>query len=116
MVDLAASDGARGLILENTFTSIPDVAAYHFPWLPVRLLMRTRFDSINKIGTYHGPLLQMHGDADQIVPYALGKRLFEQANEPKRLVTVDGGDHNDPPSAASLAAIDAFLDQLPPNK
>src|SRR5690606_21254788 len=58
MVDLAASDGARALILENTFTSLPDVAAFHYPWLPVRTLMRTRFDSLSKIGNYHGPLLQ----------------------------------------------------------
>ncbi len=115
MVDLAASDGARGLILENTFTSIPDVAAHHMPWLPVRLLLRTRFDSVNKIKSYQGPLLQVHGNADQIVPYELGKRLFETANEPKRLVTVELGDHNDPPTEAYLTAIDEFLDQLPPS-
>ena len=55
-VDLAA-DGARALILENTFSSMPDVAAHHYPWAPVRLLMRTRFDSAAKIRSYHGPLV-----------------------------------------------------------
>ena len=69
-VDLAARDGARALVLESTFNSLPDVAAYHYPWLPVRWAMRTRFDSAGKIGGYHGPLLQAHGDADTIVPLA----------------------------------------------
>ncbi len=113
MVDLAAQDGARGLILENTFSSLPDVAAYHYPWLPVRLLMRTRLDSVSKIGRYHGPLLMCHGDADTIVPVDLARRLFARANEPKSLVLVPGGDHNDPPSREFLDALDDFLMRLP---
>jgi len=94
-VDLAAEQGARGLVLESTFTSLRDVAAYHFPWLPVRQLMRTRLDSLAKIKSYRGPLLQSHGDRDTIVPYQLGQRLFEAANEPKQFITFPGGDHND---------------------
>jgi fermentation-respiration switch protein FrsA (DUF1100 family) len=112
MVDLAAGDGARGLILENTFTSLPDVAAFHYPWLPVRLLMRTRMDSAAKIGRYRGPLLQVHGDADTIIPYAIGQRLFAAANEPKELVTIAGGDHNDPRTPEYFAAIDRFIQRL----
>jgi uncharacterized protein len=113
MVDLAAADGARGLILENTFTSLPDAAAHHFPWLPVRLLLRTRLDSIAKIGRYHGPLLQCHGTADTIVPFAQGERLHKAANEPKRLVVIAGGDHNDARRGEWLLALDEFFDQLP---
>ncbi len=116
MVDLAAKDGARGLILENTFTSLPDVAAFHYPWLPVRMLMRARLDSVAKIAAYHGPLLQLHGDADTIIPYQIGRRLFAAANEPKTLVTIAGGDHNDPRTEQALRAIDAFLDRLPVNE
>lgn len=113
VVELASADGARGLILENTFTSIPDVAAHHMPWLPMQLMLRTKFNSIDKIGKYHGPLLQVHGNADQIVPYKFGKRLFKQANKPKQFVTIEGGDHNDPPGEAYLLALDDFLSQLP---
>jgi fermentation-respiration switch protein FrsA (DUF1100 family) len=112
MVDLAAGDGARGLVLENTFSSLPEVAAYHFPWLPVKLLMRTRLDSAAKIRDYRGPLLQFHGDADTIVPFKLGQRLFDAANEPKQLVVIPGGDHNDPRTAAFHRAVDAFLARL----
>lgn len=108
-VDLAASEGAGGLILEDTFTSLPAVAAYHYPWLPVRLLMRGRFDSLAKIGNYHGPLLMIHGDADTIVPYHFGQQLFAAANEPKRFVTEPGHDHNDARSRAAWAAIEDFF-------
>ncbi|MCI0704143.1 MAG: alpha/beta hydrolase [Planctomycetia bacterium] len=112
-VDLAAKDGARGLILESTFTSLPDTAASYFPLLPVRGLMRTRLDSLAKIPNYHGPLLQTHGDADRIVPYALGRKLFNAANEPKLFVSVPGGGHNGPPSREYLTALDQFLGSLP---
>ena len=112
MVDIAARDGARALILESTFTSLPDVAGWHYPWLPVRLLMRTRLDSLSKIKEYHGPLLQSHGDADRIIPLKLGRQLFEAANSPKRFVTISGRDHNDPQSEDYYEALDEFLDDL----
>lgn len=94
-VDLAARDGARALVLESTFSSLADVAAYHYRWIPVRLLMRTRFDSASIIGQFHGPLLQSHGTSDTIIPYRFGRRLFDAAQEPKRLLTFTGIDHND---------------------
>jgi fermentation-respiration switch protein FrsA (DUF1100 family) len=112
MVDLAAHDGARGLVLENTFTSLPDVAAFHYPWLPVRTLMRTRMDSAAKIGKFQGPLLQVHGDADTIIPYAIGQRLHAAANQPKTLLTIPGGNHNDARTQMFFEALDRFLDTL----
>jgi hypothetical protein len=113
MVDLAAKDGARGLILENTFSSLPDVAAFHYPWLPVKMLMRTQLNSAKEIRDYHGPLLQVHGDADTIVPLALAERLYDAANPPKQFVLIRGGDHNDPRTPALVQAIDQFLAELP---
>jgi fermentation-respiration switch protein FrsA (DUF1100 family) len=112
-VDLAAKDGARGLILISTFDSLAGVAAFHYPWFPVRMLMRTRLDSLAKIADYHGPLLQIHGDQDTIVPLALAQRLFDAAGEPKELVVVERGDHNDPLDRTALVAIDRFLSRLP---
>ncbi len=108
-VDLAARDGTRGLVLENTFTSLPDVARSHFPFLPFHHLMHSRLDSIDKIPNYRGPLLLKHGDDDEIVPYAFGKKLFAAANEPKQFISVPGGRHNDPPSREFLTALDEFL-------
>src|SRR5262245_1207436 len=62
-VDLAARDGARGLVLANTFTSLPAAAQHHFPWLPMNLILATQMNSLEKIKDYRGPLLITHGDA-----------------------------------------------------
>ena len=113
-VDLAAADGARGLVLASTFTSIPDVGAHHVPWAPAHLLMSNRFDSLKKIANYQGPLLLSHGDADRTIPYEQGLRLFEAAPGPKRMVTIRGGDHNSPQSEEYRQAFDEFLNALPP--
>jgi fermentation-respiration switch protein FrsA (DUF1100 family) len=110
-VDLAA-DGARALILENTFSSLPDVAAYHFPWVPVRLLMRTKLDSATKIKLYKGPLYQTHGEPDSIVPTRFGRKLFEAANEPKHFVLYPGRDHNAGRPLAYYDDLRGFLEKL----
>ena len=111
-VAMAVTFNTRALILENTFTSMPDVAAEHFPWLPVRWLMRTRLDSLQRLAEYSGHLLQFHGDADEIVPYTLGEKLFGAARGPKRFVTIPGGRHNDPPTQVYSVELENFLDNL----
>jgi uncharacterized protein len=112
-VDLAAADGARALVLESTFTSLPDAGQNALPWLPVKLLARMELNSLAKIGRYHGPLLQSHGTADRLIPFAQGRRLFDAANEPKQFFRVEGGDHNHPQPDAYYVALTAFLDALP---
>lgn len=111
-LDLAAKDGARGLIVASTFTSLPDVAQEIFPWMLPKWNMTQRLNSIDKIGRYHGPILIAHGDADKTIPFEHGKRLFEAANEPKRLVVIPGGDHNDPMPESYRLELDAFLANL----
>jgi len=113
MVDLAARDGARGLVLASTFTSLPDVASHHVKWIPVRALMKNRLDSVSKLGRYKGPLLQSHGNADKVVPYELGRRLFATAVGPKRFITIPGGTHNSRQSEEYRRALDEFIDELP---
>jgi fermentation-respiration switch protein FrsA (DUF1100 family) len=115
-VDLAAKDGARAMVLESTFSSLPDVAAYHYPFLPVRWLMRSRFDSLSKIRQYHGPLLMAHGDSDTIIPLASAQRLFEAANEPKQWILMAHHDHNDLPPGEFVEALAKFLHNLPAEK
>lgn len=112
-VDLAAADGARALVLQSTFSSAPDVAAWHYPWLPVRWLMRTRLDAASKIANYRGPLLAAHSEADTIVPYWSGRKLFDAAHEPKQFVDLRG-DHNTPLNPAYLKKLTEFLDTLDP--
>lgn len=112
MVDLAALDGARALIVESTFTSLPDMGALQYPILPVRWLMRNRFDSIGKIGGYGGPLFQSHGDADELVPYEFGERLHGAAPGIKEFFTCPGGGHNDLQPTDYYHALDSFLQRV----
>src|SRR5262245_3960569 len=85
-VELAAHDGARGLVLVNTFTSLPAATQVHWPWLPMNLILATRMNSLAKIDEYHGPLLISHAEADEVVPFQQGEELFEAAPGPKRFV------------------------------
>jgi fermentation-respiration switch protein FrsA (DUF1100 family) len=114
-VGLAAEHPVRGMVLERTFADMVDTAAYHFPWLPVKWIMRNRFPSSQRIAAYQGPLLQSHGTADRIVPFEMGKKLFDAAaTTNKRFFVVEGGDHNGPQPDEFYDALGEFLDALPP--
>lgn len=110
-VDLAARDGARGLVLESTFTSLPEVVCSKPALCSAASLMAARMDSLAKIPRYHGPLLQTHGDHDELIPLVLGRKLFAAANEPKQFILVPGGDHNSAPSAEYYRALYRFLER-----
>lgn len=88
-VELAATKPVGGLILEAPFLSAPRVVTH------VRILPIDPFPSLKRIGDVKCPKLFFHGTADQVIPYAHGKELFELAAEPKSFVTVEGGNHND---------------------
>ena len=93
-VDLVSEVEPAGVILESTFTSVPEMAAHHFPIVP-RVLIRTRMDSIAKIRTIRVQKLHIHSPADEVVPFALGRRLYDAAPEPKRFHEVAGSGHNE---------------------
>lgn len=112
-VDLAAKKGARGLILQNTFSSLPDAAAHLYPWAPVRWLMRNRYDSISKIKNYQGPVFQSHGTRDTLVPFQLSRKLFEQVSGQKEFFEVPGGNHNSAEPPEYYQALGKFLSSLP---
>ncbi len=115
-VDLAAEKPPRGMILESTFTTMPDVAAHHYPYLPVRLLLRTKFDSLSKIAAYRGPLLQSHAPDDEVIPFELGHRLFDEAGGDKQFIALEGLTHNDPQSPEYYEAFARLIEKLPPVK
>jgi len=94
-VRLAAQHPARALILESPFTSAVDVGAAELPWLPVRLLMWDRYLSRDWIGQVRMPLLVVHGDRDDVIPFRFGLRLYDLASQPKTFVRIAGGGHND---------------------
>ena len=93
-MDLASRQASAGVILESAFTSIPAMAASLYPWLPVRLLSRYRYNNLDKIGLITSPLLIIHSREDEIIPYSQGKELYAHACQPKQFLELKGG-HND---------------------
>ena len=94
-VRLAAAQPPAALIMRSPFTSLADIASVHYPVIPVSLLLQDRYESIDIIGGIEAPLLVIAGSADRIVPSEQSTRLFDAANEPKRLVVVENAGHND---------------------
>jgi len=115
-VDLARNRRLAGVILESAFTSVADVVRGMLG-APLAYLVRGHFDSANKIGQIRAPLLFFHGDHDEIIDYALGRRLFELAPEPKQFETIRGAGHNDTVAVGGrpyFARIGQFLDEVAP--
>ncbi len=109
-VALAAERGAKALVLESTFSRLTDVAAYRFPWAPVRSLMTQRYDSIDRIRGYHGPLMQLHGTRDKIVRAKFARDLFRACpSDQKRFFVHRGGQHHEPAPLAFYAKLNEFL-------
>jgi fermentation-respiration switch protein FrsA (DUF1100 family) len=92
---LATEVEARALVLESPFTSVPEMARAVYPFLPLWPLVRTRYDTVSKVGKLRMPLLVLHGERDEVVPFAQGRRVFEAAPEPKRFYAIPGAGHND---------------------
>ncbi len=90
---LAARHPPGGLIIESTPTSIPDVGAKIYPFLPVRLLARIKYNALELIGGVEAPVLVVHSREDEIIPFEHGERLFQAAREPRTLLPIRG-DHN----------------------
>jgi hypothetical protein len=84
----------RALILQSTFTSVPDIGAKVYPYLPVRLLSRFNYNTLEYIQRVHSPVLIIHSPEDEIIPFYHGRRLFEAAREPKEFLEITG-DHNE---------------------
>ena len=91
---LAATERVGGLVLQSTFTSIPDIGAELFPWLPVKLISRIKYDTLSRLPEIPCPVVVMHSRADTTIGFHHGERNFAVAREPKAFVEI-GGNHND---------------------
>ncbi|MEM8917581.1 MAG: alpha/beta hydrolase [Pseudomonadota bacterium] len=92
---LAARNSAAGLILEAAYTGMDDMAQRQFAILPAKWLTLDRFRSLDRIDQIDMPLRWIHGTADDLIPFAMGQKLFDQASEPKIAFPMRGGGHND---------------------
>jgi hypothetical protein len=92
-IDLASKTNACGLVVQSSFTSIADMAAEVLPFVPP-FILRTKMDSLSKIKHVSCPKLFIHSEADEIIPYKLGRRLFDAASAPKQFYEVKAATHN----------------------
>ncbi|PRY93776.1 hypothetical protein BCF33_2660 [Hasllibacter halocynthiae] len=111
-VRAAAGGPWRAVVLEAPYAAVVDRAAQLFPWVPVRLLLRDRWRSVDHVAALGVPLLVLHGTDDPIMPIAQGRRLFEAASGPKRAVWIEGAGHQLPPLRV-MEEIERFLADLP---
>jgi fermentation-respiration switch protein FrsA (DUF1100 family) len=86
----------RGIVLRSPFTELADVGAHHYPWLPVRALLRDRFPVVEHLATSDVPITVIYGDRDSVVPAVLSARVADQAPSLAERVVITGADHNDP--------------------
>jgi fermentation-respiration switch protein FrsA (DUF1100 family) len=108
---LATQHAPGALILESVFTTVPDVGAHHYPFLPVRALATNQFDNVSRVAKIDVPKLHIHSRDDRVVPFELGREVYEAAAEPKQFLEIEGG-HNDGFLVSEepyLETIDAFL-------
>lgn len=111
-VALAADHPVGGMILEAPYTSIADVAARLFRFVPVRYLLKDRFHSDERIARVTVPLLIMHGNEDLTISISFGERLFALAHEPKQFVHFPEGGHNDLDRYGAVETARHFIDAL----
>ncbi len=88
-------DQVAGIILEAPFTTMGDTAASHYPWLPANLLVKDKFNSIDKIPSLKSPLMIVHGSKDRTIAQSHGKLLFDKASSQKEALWPDQAGHND---------------------
>ncbi len=111
-VQTAAARPAAGLILDAPYTSLSDVAAERYPWVPVRWLMSDPYRSDLYLAKLTLPVLVVHGDRDDTVPVAMGRKVYELAGGPKELAIINGAGHSDHYLFGSFDIINAWIDKL----
>ena len=104
-IELAVKEKFKAVVLEAPFTSLKDLAKHHYGMAPDFMLKDFMMDNESKISQLKSPLFMLHGTEDEIVPFSMGKRLFEKAPEPKQFLEIKGAHHND---VTSVGGADFF--------
>ena len=109
---LAQNSNYAGIILETPFTSMIDAAKIFYPYIPVNLLLKDKFENYKKVKNINIPILVMHGEEDQIVPFSMGKKIYEIANEPKFSYFTKYDNHMMEYDEKLVLALQSFLKSL----
>ena len=110
--EISQNNNFAGIILESPFTSMIDAGKDKYPYLPVKLLLKDKYESNIKIKNIRSPILIMHGRVDNIVPYHMGKKMYELANEPKYSYFSEYDDHMMEYNENLLKALEDFIVSL----
>ena len=110
--ELSQNKNFAGVILETPFTSMVDAAKKFYPYIPVGLLLKDKYNNKHKIKNIFSPILIMHGEVDQIVPFEMGKRIFEISNQPKYSHFTKNDDHMMEYDENLLKALKTFIKSL----
>jgi len=105
---------AAGLVLDAPYTSIADVAASRYPYMPVRLLLKNPFDTLSRVPGLKMPLLVMRTLQDKTVPPSESLAVFDAAPEPKQIWTTQQGSHSTLIENGGLAVLDRFIKRVSP--
>jgi len=111
-VEVAQNKNYAGIILESPYTSMVNMGQKYYPIFPVRFLLKDKFESYKKIKKVSAPILVIHGKVDKIVPVAMGKKMYELANEPKFFYFQEYGDHMVNYDEKLLSTLKKFIQSL----
>jgi len=109
---LAQNKNYAGVILETPFTSMIDAAKNFYPYIPINLLLKDKFENFKKVKNINTPILVMHGEVDQIVPFSMGKKIYEIANNPKYSYFTKYDDHMMEYDENLVLALKSFFNSL----
>jgi fermentation-respiration switch protein FrsA (DUF1100 family) len=109
---LAQKKNYAGIILETPFTSMIDAAKTFYPYIPVNLLLKDKFENYKKVRNINSPILVMHGELDQIVPFSMGKKIYQIANNPKYSYFTKYDDHMMEYDESLVLALKSFVKSL----
>ena len=110
--EIAKNNNFAGLVLETPFTSMIEAAKNFYPYIPVRILLRDKYENDKKIKNINIPVFVMHGEADQIVPFWMGKKIYEMANQPKYSYFTEYDNHMMEFDERLVNAIKSFIESL----
>ena len=111
-IEVAQNKNYAGVILESPFTSMVNMGKKYYPLFPVHFLLKDKFESYKKIKKVFVPILVIHGKIDKIVPFVMGKKMYELANEPKFFYFQEYGDHMVDYDEKLLSALKKFIQSL----
>ena len=111
-VELATKDQYSGVILESPYTSMIDMGKRFYPFLPISILQKDKYNSLKKLNMIKSPILVLHGKADTLVPFYMGKKIYDAANEPKYYYFPEFDNHMMTYDENMLKTLSNFLNEI----